>query len=171
MKSLLSGNHQKSIFNSAVCVRAPLNPRLYNPPRQPSLSCANKHVTDPKRGEEASVRPQSFPDGTRRRRYLHRPDSVPKVTRLERLPRDPAGFYLALISAEDLPPECATDAQMWCLSDAPPPHDKSPVSHLPTYGIPYDIPSSGRPERRTLISERRFHQREPLPFLRIVSEP
>lgn len=94
VKSLLSGNHQKSIFNSAVCVRAPLNPRLYNPPRQPSLSCANKHVTDPKRGEEASVRPQSFPDGTRRRHYLHRPDLVPKVTRLERLPRDPAGFFL-----------------------------------------------------------------------------
>lgn len=48
-------------------------------------------------------------------------------------------FNLALISAEDLPPECATDAQMWCLSDAPSPHDKSPVSHLPTCGILYDI--------------------------------
>lgn len=50
---LLTRNHQKPVFNSAVCVRFPLNPRLYNPFRQPSLSCANKHVTNPKRSGEA----------------------------------------------------------------------------------------------------------------------
>lgn len=33
----------------------------------------------------------------------------------------------ALLSAgEDLPPEGATDAQMWCRSDAPSPDDESP---------------------------------------------
>ena len=49
---LLTRNHQKSIFNSAVCVRFALNPQLYNPFHQPSLSCVNKHTTDPKRRQE-----------------------------------------------------------------------------------------------------------------------
>lgn len=105
----LTKNHQKSIFNSAVCVRFPLNPQLYNPFRQLSLSCANKHVTDPKRGGEARARPQSFPDGTRRWHYLHRLGLVPEVTPVERLPRWPRSHFFptrALISAEeDLPPE------------------------------------------------------------------
>lgn len=35
----------------------------------------------------------------------------------------------------------ATDAQMWCHSNAPSREDKPPISHLSPSGFPYDIQS------------------------------
>lgn len=101
---------------------------------------------------------QSFPDGTDRSHYLHRLCSGSHGNAAlfhNRWFNDPNLFCFfltrALISAESEEDgsrwwkEYATDAQMWCHSNAPSQEDKPSISHLPPYGFPYDIQSSSWP--------------------------